>query len=293
VQPILVMPGMTMLHARAGHGKTRLALSLAYATATGAALMDWTVEAPAPVLYVDAELSPQNMQAWLKRLGRSRRNLHILSDKMNYYDGKPRVSLATEADRAYLSRAIARLEPQLIVLDSLFTLVPPAIIQGAVHEDAWSQVIDWMRDLKREGRHILLLHHDSKEGGQYGASIKEIEFDLMLQLRVRSDYSGAGKWAFELSFTKPRHLSAEDAKPRIITATDDGIIEWQRTDLPLQKPRERDAEAQQLRDQVMELSEQGLSVREIAEQVGRSERWVKKVRSEERGADDADGVALV
>jgi hypothetical protein len=282
LSPPLVMPGMTMLHARAGHGKTRLALSIGYAVATGQPLMDWAVAQAGRVLYIDAELSPQNMQAWLARLGAPTPDLHILSDKLNYYDDLPEVSLGTKDARAYLLRAIKHVDPQLVILDSLFVLLPPQMIEGKVREDQWSDVQELMGDLKRQGRHVLLLHHDSKEGSQYGASIKEIEFDLMMQLRVRSEYSGAGKWAFELIFTKPRHLSAEDAKARIITATDQGIISWQRTDLPVdarQKPRGTD------REQVLAMLREGHTTAEVSEELGISIRRVQQIRSD--AEDDA------
>jgi hypothetical protein len=284
VEPVLVLPGMTMLHARAGHGKTRLGLSIGYAVATGAPLMDWTVAAPGTVCYIDAELSPGNMKAWLLRLGRTTKRLHILSDKLNYHLGRRRVSLEAPDDRAYLAHVVGRLDPALVILDSLFVLTPPQMTEGKVREDTWSHVVEWIGNLKRQGRHVLLLHHDSKEGTQYGQSIKEIEFDLMMQLRSRPDYSGLGKWAFELTFTKPRHLSAEDAKPRIITATDDGIISWQRTDLPIEK---RQAKAADRTERVAELLRQGRSVAEIAAELGISERRVRQIR---RDLEDDGGL---
>ena len=58
ITPILLKPGRTMLSARAGHLKTRLASSVAYTKATGNSLMDWTTDQPGRVLYVDAELDP-------------------------------------------------------------------------------------------------------------------------------------------------------------------------------------------------------------------------------------------
>jgi AAA domain len=282
-----------MLHARAGSGKTRLALSLAYAYATGTPLMDWSVPEPGTALFVDAELPPGLMQAWLNRLGRrASRRLYVLSDKLNYLDGQPRVSLLTEADREYVAAAIAKCKAKLVVLDALFTLAPPRMnADGRVAEDLWSTIARWIGDLKRQGLHVVLLHHDRREGGQFGSSLKEIEFDLLMQLVLRRDYSGDGRWAFELTFPKPRHLSADDAKPRIITVTDDGPIEWARTDLPIDKPKERDPEAQGIRDQIMDLTAKGLTVPQIAEKVGRKARWVQQVRREERQVgDNGDGL---
>lgn len=277
VNPILVMPGMTMLHARAGHGKTRLALSLAYAYATGEPLMDWEIDEPGRVLYIDAELSLENMGAWLDRLGPPTANLKILSDKLNYHRRRPKVSLETEEDRQYLMGQIEQHDAKLVILDALFTLVPPDIIAGKVTEDQWPPIMEFLRDLKRDNRHAILLHHDNKGGSQYGQSIKEIGFDLMMQLKERHDHNVEGKWAFELSFTKPRHLSAMQAVSRIITATDTGAIEWERTDKSLDRRR---AGAQKHREQVVTLTAKGYSTSEIANEIGISQRRVQLIKVE-------------
>ena len=82
-------------------------------------------------------------------------------------------------------------------------------------------------DQTLQGRHVLLLHHDNKGGGPFGTSTGEIEFELMTQLKRKDQLSIDGRWAFELSFFKPRHLSPEESRPRIITTNVEGIVDWQ------------------------------------------------------------------
>ena len=126
LDPILRMPGSSMLSARAGHMKTRLALSIAHAAATGTDLMDWKVDRPLyRVLYVDAELTAQTMIEWLNRLGPDAENLRILSDKLLAAMGKKeRVTMATKAGRAFVTDTVVQFNPEFIIMDFLFQLAP-------------------------------------------------------------------------------------------------------------------------------------------------------------------------
>jgi hypothetical protein len=230
LRPILLKPGRTMLSARAGHFKTRLSLSIAYAKATGTALMDWTADEPGRVLYIDAELGAENIKAWWQRLGPSCPNLFLLSDKLNFRSKQPRVTLATEDGRRYLAEKVEEVDPELIVLDSLFTLAPPDMSADRVGESAWPKVRQWIDEQVLAGRHVLLLHHNSKGGQQYGSVLKETELDCLMQLEKEPQFDAAGRFAAKLSFNKPRHLSVEEQLPRIISINTDGDIEWRRED---------------------------------------------------------------
>ena len=272
VDPIMLNGHSTMLSAKAGGGKTRLSLSLFYAIATGTDLMDWQVPKAERVLYVDAELAPATMQSWLQRLGPPSENFRLISDQMNFMNDRPRVTLATEEGRKYLMAEINNFDPKIVGLDALMTLIPLEMNEGRVLEDQWPQVERFIARLKRDGRHVLLLHHDNKAGAQYGSMVKTVRFDLMAQLESTPQHNEGddSTWAFRLSFTKPRHLAPEQARSRIITATAKGDIKWDTTD--------KDAEAavgrrkDTARDRkVLELFDSGeYSLKEIAAEVGLS-----------------------
>ncbi len=102
---------------------------------------------------------------------------------MNYMMDLPRVTLATEEGRKYLMGEINAFDPKFVTLNSLMTLIPIELNEGKVKEDAWPEVERFIAKLKRDGRHVLLLHHDNKTGAQYGSMTKTIRFDLMTQLR--------------------------------------------------------------------------------------------------------------
>src|SRR5262249_2855392 len=69
LKPWLTTTGLVMIDAPAGHGKTWLALTIAYAVATGASLLGWSAERRGRVLYVDGELPGELLQRRLQMLG--------------------------------------------------------------------------------------------------------------------------------------------------------------------------------------------------------------------------------
>ena len=64
--PIMPLPGLAMLYAPRGMGKTFVALSAAYAIASGGKALRWTAPTPRRVLYIDGEMPAVQLQ---ERLG--------------------------------------------------------------------------------------------------------------------------------------------------------------------------------------------------------------------------------
>jgi len=271
LDPLLISGHSTMLSAPPGAGKTRLSLSMAYAIATGDPLMHWTPPKPERVLYVDAELPAADMQAWIARLGPPTDNLAILSDAANMDEGQPEVKLATEEQRQFVWEEIQQFDPKFVVLDALMTLCPANMVEGKLREDHWSEVEQWIDRLKRQGRHVLLLHHDNKAGTPYGSMLKHIRFDLMTSLEPLQAYSKDGRYAFRISFSKPRHLKQQDSRPQMLSVNDEGIIQWEQSEAPahIGRPAEHD-------DKIAEMHYEGLSTRKIAEALEISAEGVRK-----------------
>jgi putative DNA primase/helicase len=71
LEPVMPLPGLAMIYAPRGIGKTFTALSIALAIASGGAALKWRAPAPRRVLYVDGEMPAQQLQERLARLLRS------------------------------------------------------------------------------------------------------------------------------------------------------------------------------------------------------------------------------
>ena len=117
VDPLLLHPGLSMLHGDPGSGKTPLAASIAYAVATGKGLMDWKVVNPHTVLYVDNELPIAQLKTYLRRLGRWSKNLYIANVEDLMVRDLPGLSLATEEGRDEIDRWIRKYKATFVVLE--------------------------------------------------------------------------------------------------------------------------------------------------------------------------------
>jgi putative DNA primase/helicase len=290
IDPILIMSGMTMLTAQPGGGKTRLCLSLAYSVAEGKSLLNWHVPKPCRVLYIDGELIAQTMRSWLQRLGPSSTNLRILSDNLNFRNGRPSVTLATEEGREYLSREIRKFDPQLIVLDSLMTLDPPTISQGQAREDNWAGIVSWIKEQRNQNRHVLILHHDNKSGSQYGSMVKEVNIDNMMQLKSKREMNRGGRWFFELSFKKPRHQSVDQAAPLRISANDTGPIEWRLEGATSFADNEK---TELFEAEVFKMLDEGIKQKVIADRYKVSPSWISQIIKKRRDNARAEKLSEV
>jgi len=116
---------------------------------------------------------------------------------------------------------------------------------------------------------MLFLHHAGKQGTQRGTSRREDVLDTVVTLRNPSDYRAEEGLRVELHFEKCRSLTGEDVRPfEVKLDSRMGSTEWTMRD-PEDAKRAR----------VLELLTEGLSYREIAEEVkvGKStvQRWAK------------------
>lgn len=132
--------------------------------------------------------------------------LRILSADLS---GAPLPSLGTDEGRAYVE---GHLDGEaLLILDSISTLCGG---EGAENEaESWESMQNWLLDLRRAGRAVLLLHHDNKAGGQRGTSKREDVLSQVVQLRRPKDYSPTQGARFEVHLTKARGVHGPGAEP--------------------------------------------------------------------------------
>ena len=279
LNPAFRNKGMYQLYGESGHGKSRLALSISYLLGTAGSFIGWTAPKPIRVLYVDGELPPQDMDEWLARLGEPTENLRVLSDKRNYDLGLPRVTLATEDGRRYVAQVIERYDPGFIVLDALLTLTVPDLEKDV---QAWNEIVPWLEEHHiLRGRVILLLHHAGRNGKPFGTSTRELLFAGIMRMERKENLSTDERWAFKLSWFKPRHLSLEQARPRIITANVAGTMDWRVLDedeAPTVGPQSR--APQQLEQIKVALAEGSMTQQEIADEFGVSRVRISQLKAQ-------------
>jgi putative DNA primase/helicase len=225
LKPWLSTGALAMIHAKRGDGKTRFAMQIGYAVATGTPLLSWSTGEPRRVLYVDGELPGGSLLARLRVLGPKSDNLMILARDVLRLRNCTLPSLATPEGQQWLNAIIESCGAEFIILDSLSTLFGTLVEN---EPEAWGPIQEWMMAHRFRGRSILLVHHEGKAtGSQRGHSKREDAMDVIVRLQEQRDQATDAESAFELSFPKCRDFHGADAKPMLLRLnTTSGAAVW-------------------------------------------------------------------
>jgi putative DNA primase/helicase len=276
--PILPVRGLAMLYAARGIGKTHVAMGIAYAVSCGGEFLMWKASRPRRVLYVDGEMPAEMLQERAQRILAASQYRPLSDDHFIFLsmDQQPLGSSLNLANRHHQAAIEARIDGvELLVLDNLSTLV-----NGGRENDAesWDEMQQWLLQLRRRGVTVLLVHHSGRGENARGTSKREDVLDTVIQLKRPHDYDLDQGARFEVHLTKARGLCGDQALPFEATLkVVEGRDSW--TCNPI---RERDL------DEVGRLSREGLSVREIAEELSLSKSKVSRLQSKLRGGGRLD-----
>jgi hypothetical protein len=272
IAPWLPERGLAMIYAPRGLGKTFLALSAAYAIASGGSVLGWKAATPTPVLYVDGEMPLQALQQRLRGIiaGSDARlideeDFRLLSADTNF-QGIP--DIGTEEGRRVILDNLGK--AKVVVFDNLSTLT------GARENEAdeWLPIQRFLLELRRRGIAVILVHHAGRNGHARGTSRREDILDTVVSLKRPDDYEPNQGARFVVDFEKARGFSGEDAAPIEATLVIDptsGAISWE-----FGPPRDAFGRA-------MEMFSEGRSVKDVIAELGVAKptayRWHQKFRS--------------
>jgi putative DNA primase/helicase len=268
LDPILPEKGLAMLYAARGTGKTHVALGIVYAVATGGKFLKWSAPRPRCALLIDGEMPAAALQERLASIvaGSSDvsfdpANIKILAGDLIEAGGIG--NLASPDVQAELDQWLEGVD--LLVLDNLSSLT--AVIRDNDAE-SWGPIQEWLLRLRRRGISVLIVHHAGKGGQQRGTSRREDVLDTSISLRRPADYSPTEGAKFEVHLEKARGVHGDEARPfEAKLETRDGVASWTTKEL-------EDAN----RARVEALLEDGLSVRDIADETGISKSAVARIK---------------
>ena len=269
VRPIINERSLNMIYANRGVGKTHVGLELAYVVATGSTLFGrWTAEKPRKVLYLDGEMTIQNIQERLCHII-SRHNaeppdadyFRILTPDLQGDDPMP--NFATEEGQRLLEPHLEGIE--FLVIDNIVTLCRS---KRPNEEDSWLPIQEWALRLRRKGTAVLFIHHTSKGGQQRGTSAKEDILDTVIKLEHPKDYTMELGTCFEVHYTKARNFFGSDAESFEARLNNNAKL-WEVTPVETKNA-----------DKVRELAESGFSQIEIANELGVTKGRVSQIFKE-------------
>jgi putative DNA primase/helicase len=273
--PVFKTQSLSMVYSKRGTGKTFFCLAIACAVASGSDFLGWTSPRPRGVLYVDAELPVATLQERVLELSQER--IHAISESLNLdllsfitpdLQSIPMPDLGTRQGQILIEDQINGHE--LLVLDNLSALVR----SGKENEgEGWLPVQEWALSLWQKGISVLFVHHAGKSGAQRGTSRREDVLDLVIALRQPSNYSSEEGLRCEVCFEKCRTLLGDSAKSFEVQLAKNvqGNLEW--------KPRSIE---DVLANRVSELTALGLSVRDIADELGIPKSNVQRIKEKQK-----------
>jgi putative DNA primase/helicase len=278
LSPIIPQKGLAMLFASRGMGKTFIALSIAYAVATGTKFLRWEAPKPRRVLLIDGEMPAAALQERLANIVAGVAEAEANPDALKILAG----DLIEEGGIGHLSdpKVQAELDPwladiDLLILDNLSSLT--AVIRDNDAE-SWGPIQEWLLRLRRRGLSVLIVHHAGKGGQQRGTSRREDVLDTSISLRRPEDYTPAEGARFEVHLEKGRGIYGDEAKPfeaKLEVRGESAI--W----------TTRDIENVRLA-RVKALLDDGLSVRDIEDETGIPRSTVHRLKKK-LNAGDGDG----
>lgn len=267
LDPWLPKSGICMIYAKRGVGKTFFALELTMALAYGVNFLSFNAPKPIKVLYIDGEMPANTMQ---QRLAEIENRMHVNKEMIEpafitpdlQEDFMPDLSTTEgqEAIQKYTDEA------DLIIVDNISTLGGSAKENEA---ESWIPLQHWALWLRKQGKSVIFIHHAGKNGNQRGTSKREDVLDTVIALKHPSDYEPSNGACFELHFEKARGMVGECVNPIRCWLTDDG---WKYESLE-----------QTNYHRVVELANDGLQQKDIADELGLSKGQVSKLLKKARG----------
>jgi hypothetical protein len=269
LSPIIPAKGLAMLFAHRGIGKTFVGLNIAHAVATGGAFLRWKAPHPRGVLYIDGEMPAKALQDRTRLiLEAGERPAPVLDHfrflAMDLQELGTGLNLAKAEHQMAVEKELDGVE--FLVLDNLSTLVSAGRENDA---ESWDAMQGWLLNLRRRGVSVLMIHHAGRGENARGTSKREDVLDTVIHLRRPEDYLANEGARFEVHLTKARGIFGDDAAPfEAKLETLDGKATWTTRALP-------DLEA----EQVLELTQARMSVRDIAAEMGIGKSKVARIQA--------------
>jgi hypothetical protein len=222
-----------------GIGKTLFAYAIAAALAAGCRFLHWSCDGPVRVLVIDGEMSPRMIKKRAQLILRHQVDVpagNLLIYSLQRADefaarfpqlGKP-APLNTDEGREWLLRMIALLQPDVVILDNVMSLIAGVMKE----EEPWQQTLPLVLGITAIGKAQIWLDHTGwNSDRQYGTSTKGWFFDAIgVLLRPPEEAKvGERETCFDLSFDAPSGKARNrdpdrwiDFAPHRIRLNDDG-----------------------------------------------------------------------
>jgi len=270
-----------------GGGKSWNAMIFAYAIAGGKEVLPWGFGSGTPIAYLDGEMRAAGIQERFKLIENrnschvsrelARNNFHIVS---RAYVGDIIGSIDTEAGQHNIDALIPP-SVKLIVVDNLSAWTSGGREDG----NSWATVKNWLIAKRVLGTAVLLIHHTGKNGQQRGSSMHEDLLDYSILLSPLPGSSERDDTRFGIEHKKLRdHIPELRKKYECSIWTEGDKLQFEFLPSGF-NPAQHEVE-------MIEMAQAGMSMAEIAKEMGVSKstvsRHLKKWRESRPAEADVD-----
>lgn len=268
LSPIIPAKGLAMIYAARGVGKTQIGIGASFAVATGGSFLRWRALQPRRVLYIDGEMPMKALQERVNMLAGSGGEMpspeYFRFLAMDMQELGTSCNLANPEHQKAVEAELRGAE--LVIFDNLSTLVSAGRENDA---ESWDAMQAWLLHLRRCGVSVLMIHHAGRGENARGTSKREDVLDTVIYLKRPENYLATEGARFEVHLTKARGIFGQDAEPfeaKLVTLN--GSAEWTMRGIQNQEV-----------EQVLDMSNSRMSVRDIAQELSISKSKVSRIQS--------------
>jgi hypothetical protein len=186
VEPLIPAHRLTAIVAKGGVGKSLIMLEIAAALATGMETLLRSAGAPLSVIYIDMEMTPDDLAERLTEMGCEFADDQVLQENLHYYllqDFKP---FDTRRGGEQLLAVVERHEAELVIIDTL-----ARVVEGDENEaNTYHNFAAFTgKLLKAKGVAVVRLDHIGKnpKKGPRGSSAKRDDVDVAWMMSNQND----------------------------------------------------------------------------------------------------------
>ena len=271
--PWLTGQTITLISGWRGVGKSWFAMGVVNAVATGESFGPWEAGEPVPCLYLEGEMTAQDIQERFDALGNGKEKkapLYVYSDAYANGLGIARANLLSDSWRQKTTRILKTRGIKLWVIDNLASLTPGL---DENKKADWDPVNQWLLELRFAGISTVMVHHVGKGGTQRGTSAREDNLDTSITLKPPHDYVPEDGARFICCFRKSR-VRAKDLHTVADTSfkleqDQSGRLTWTTCGV-----------RRETRAEILRLLDEGNNQVETADTLGIDKSYVSRIRKQ-------------
>lgn len=227
--PYFIKGEVTLVTAKENVGKSLFSMLIALMLSTGGSIGQMISAIKQCKTYIlDAEMAKKDFKRRFKKMFGNFLDKEAIKNNFRYHclkalKEKQNLDLSKSEDQAWVRKMIG--DAKFVVFDNLDLLVSSRAVNN---QDLWKDVFTkFFKDLALEGRAVVLIHHENKNGVHRGSGKITDDVDVVLSL-VKPDYCTDEETIMDIYTQKGRNIYGSQRKPlKLEFYHEKGLIKYQ------------------------------------------------------------------